>query len=208
MNQLRLPGLVSAHHDRHGHPPARRSGFSPFRSLSQPLAHRSSSSLLGITPRFLASRAPARHATSNRAPSGPGCFQIFVSASFTSSYPPRRPRKRTGGTARQDRGDRSSRAGCPSARPRQSRSVRQHPRYGDNPASEVTLGPWNASFSRRSKSSLGTPSSFHPPDHHQKIGITFSNINQGRVLQQNRGVSGRRRGRLSSNYDVVYGSTT
>ena len=31
-------------------------------------------------------------------------------------------------------------------------------RYGNNPASEVTLEPWNSSFSRRSKSSLRTPS--------------------------------------------------
>jgi hypothetical protein len=35
-------------------------------------------------------------------------------------------------------------------------------RYGNNPASEVTLEPWNPSFSRRSKSSLRTPSFVSP----------------------------------------------
>ena len=35
-------------------------------------------------------------------------------------------------------------------------------RYGNNPASEVTLEPWNSSLSRRSKSSLRTPSFDQP----------------------------------------------
>ena len=59
------------------------------------------------------------------------------------------------------------------------------------------MGPRHQDRNRRKtdpENSLNAPSSFHPPDNHQKNGITFSMINQVGVLQQNHPESGHSKG--------------